>query len=108
VTFERKATVCKYIVPEGYPEASVTGAVLTIGDTGKALLYYANVTREEGRLLTQSSRTLAFVGTGDTLAEAESIAETAAAAVSGRVRHRRDIGTAYLLQKRIDHMKELS
>jgi phosphoribosylamine--glycine ligase len=108
VTFERKATVCKYIVPEGYPEAPVTGAPLTIGDTGNALLYYANVTREEGRLITQSSRTLAFVGTGDTLAEAESIAEAAAGAVAGRVRHRRDIGTASLLQKRIDHMKGLS
>jgi phosphoribosylamine--glycine ligase len=108
VTFERKATVCKYIVPEGYPEAPVSGAPLTIGDTGNALVYYANVTREEGRLVTQSSRTLAFVGTGDTLAEAESIAEAAAGAISGRVRHRRDIGTASLLQKRIDHMKELS
>jgi phosphoribosylamine--glycine ligase len=108
VTFERKATVCKYIVPEGYPEAPVTGAPLTIGDTGNALVYYANVTREEGRLVTQSSRTLAFVGTGDTLAEAESIAEAAAGAVDGRVRHRRDIGTDALLQKRIDHMKEIS
>ncbi|MDD1711844.1 MAG: phosphoribosylamine--glycine ligase [Methanoregulaceae archaeon] len=108
VAFERKATVCKYIVPEGYPEAPVTGAPLTIGDTGKALVYYANVTRGEGDLITQSSRTLAFVGSGDTLAEAESIAEAAAGAVSGRVRHRRDIGTATLLQKRIDHMKELS
>lgn len=108
VTFRRKATVCKYIVPEGYPEAPVTGSPLTIGDTGKALVYCANVTREGGRLVTQSSRTLAFVGTGDTLAEAESIAEAAARSVAGRVRHRRDIGTATLLQKRIDHMKELS
>lgn len=108
VTFCSKATVCKYVVPEGYPEAPVTGSPVTIGEVGHALLYYANVTQEGGHLITQSSRTLAFVGRGDTLAEAESIAEAAASAVTGRVRHRRDIGTAALLQKRIDHMKELA
>jgi phosphoribosylamine--glycine ligase len=108
VTFSSKATVCKYIVPEGYPEAPVIGSPVTIGEVGHAILYYANVTQESGHLITQSSRTLAFVGRGDTLAEAESIAEAAASAVTGRVRHRRDIGTAALLQKRIDHMKELA
>jgi len=60
-----------------------------------------------GELLTQSSRALAFVGRADTLAEAEKIAESAAASVGGDVSHRRDIGTEALLQKRIEHMKEI-
>lgn len=107
VTFEKKATVCKYIVPEGYPEAPVTGSPIMIGKYGNALLYYANVTEDEGRLVTQKSRTLAFVGVADRLKEAEEIAERAVSSVSGRVRHRRDIGTEALLQKRINHMKEL-
>jgi phosphoribosylamine--glycine ligase len=107
VTFGKKATVCKYIVPEGYPEAPVSGSPITIDDYGTALLYYANVTEEKGTLVTQTSRTLAFVGVADQLREAEEIAERAVSSVMGRIRHRRDIGTEALLQRRIDHMKEL-
>ncbi|MDG6256340.1 MAG: phosphoribosylamine--glycine ligase [Methanomicrobiaceae archaeon] len=107
VTFEQKASVCKYMVPEGYPEAPRSGEPLGIGDTGAALRYDANVVEQNGTLYTQTSRTLAFVGLGDTLEEAEGVAEAAAAAVRGAVRHRRDIGTADLLQQRIDHMREL-
>ncbi len=107
VKFARKATVCKYIVPEGYPDAPRTGEPVVLGDTPDTLLYYANVEESEGTLYTQSSRTLAFVGIGDTLDAAEHSAESAARSVKGRVRYRRDIGTAALLQKRISHMKEL-
>jgi phosphoribosylamine--glycine ligase len=107
VSFDKKATVCKYVVPEGYPESPVRGSPVTVGNYGNALLYYANVTEEEDTLVTQKSRSLAFVGVADQLREAEEIAERAASSVSGKVRHRRDIGTEELLQKRITHMKEL-
>jgi phosphoribosylamine--glycine ligase len=107
IRFENAATVCKYIVPKGYPDAPNPGDNLTIGHHGTALLYYANVGERDGQLFTQTSRTLAFVGIGPNLAEAEKIAEGAASAVQGNVRHRRDIGTIDLLNKRCDHMKEL-
>jgi phosphoribosylamine--glycine ligase (EC 6.3.4.13) len=107
VRFHEQATVCKYVVPSGYPETPVMNAPLTIGEYGSALLYYANVEEREGTLYTQASRTLAFVGMGDTLEEAEAIAETGASAVSGHVRHRKDIGTHDLLEKRIRHMQEI-
>jgi phosphoribosylamine--glycine ligase len=107
VQFEEKATVCKYVVPSGYPETPVTNAPLTLGDYGEALLYYANVEEKGGSLFTQSSRTLAFVGVGETLEEAENIAEKGAASVTGHVRHRKDIGTRDLLEKRIRHMQEI-
>jgi len=107
VRFAKKATVCKYIVPEGYPESTVTHQQVTAGAYDPALLYYANVEEKDGVLYTQSSRTMAYVGLGDTLGEAEEIAERAASGVKGRVRHRRDIGTESLLKKRIDHMREL-
>jgi phosphoribosylamine--glycine ligase len=107
VRFAEKATVCKYIVPEGYPDSPVAGQPISLGPYDPALLYYANVEEREGILSTQSSRTIAFVGLGRTLSEAEEIAELAASGVKGRVRHRRDIGSATLLKKRIDHMKEL-
>ena len=107
VRFVKKATVCKYLVPEGYPESPVTDQPVTAGAYDPALLYYANVEEKDGILYTQSSRTMAFVGLGDTLGEAEEIAERAASGVKGKVRHRRDVGTEALLKKRIDHMREL-
>jgi phosphoribosylamine--glycine ligase len=107
VAFEQKATVCKYIVPEGYPDSPVSGDPITIVPREDVLLYYANVEEQGGKLSTLSSRTLAFVGSGPTLEEAEQIAEQSASSVRGRVRYRRDIGTRALLERRIAHMKEL-
>jgi len=107
VQFQKKATVCKYIVPQGYPETPIIQAPLTIGEYGRALLYYANVEEKNGILYTQSSRTLAFVGIGDTLQEAEDIAESGVGSVTGYVRHRRDIGTSTLLEKRCAHMRPI-
>ena len=107
VVFEHAATVCKYLVPEGYPAAPITGAPLSTGEKGDAILYYANIEERNGRLFTLTSRTLAFVGKADTLERAEQIAEHAASAVQGNVYHRSDIGTQALLDRRIAHMKEL-
>ncbi|HEX3001780.1 MAG TPA: phosphoribosylamine--glycine ligase [Methanoregula sp.] len=107
VSFDTQATVCKYLVPEGYPESPHAGDMITIGPHEKALLYYANVERAGSELVTLTSRTLAFVGIGETLEHAEQAAEQAASEVKGKVRHRRDIGTKELLDRRIAHMKEL-
>jgi phosphoribosylamine--glycine ligase len=108
VRFAHKATVCKYLVPEGYPSAPMAHEPLTLGNYGDALLYYANVEEQDGTLYTQTSRTLAFVGMGETLDEAEAIAEKAASSVRGHVFHRRDIGTRAILDKRCRHMKEIA
>lgn len=111
VLFEKKATVCKYIVPEGYPGASITDQPLSIdgGGIGKtgARVYYASVDEKEGTIYTKKSRSMGILGVGDSIGEAERIAEKGASFVKGRVRHRNDIGTKELIQKRIDHMKEL-
>jgi phosphoribosylamine--glycine ligase len=107
VTFEQHATVCKYIVPAGYPDAPHPGDPVTLKSPDGALVYYANVEEHQGRLFTLTSRTLAFVGVGPTLEDAEHIAEQAASAVTGNVRYRRDIGTRALLEQRMRHMKEL-
>ncbi len=107
VAFEKQATVCKYVVPEGYPESPVSDQPLSIGETGKARLYYANVVERNGTLYTQTSRTMAFVGAAETLEEAERIAEEAASGVAGRIRYRSDIGTAEVLKRRIAHMESI-
>ena len=53
------------------------------------------------------SRAVAFVGRGASISDAEKIAEDACNTVTGTVRHRTDIGTDALVQKRIDHMDAL-
>jgi phosphoribosylamine--glycine ligase len=94
-------------VPSGYPDSPHPGDPISIKTPENALVYYANVREHQGQLSTLTSRTLAFVGMGPTLEEAERSAEEAASGVTGNVRHRRDIGTRALLERRISHMKEL-
>lgn len=113
VAFEKKATVCKYIVPRGYglpkdhPDAGSTSAKIEVGDAGGARLYYASVDRREDGLYMSTSRAIGVVGIADTLDEAEGIAEKAVQAVQGPVAHRQDIGTRPLIEKRIQHMKKI-
>jgi phosphoribosylamine--glycine ligase len=107
--FSGEATVCKYAVPDGYPTDPDAGAEIAVDEesAGDALLYYASVDERDGRLYTTTSRAFAVVGRGDSIAAAEAQAEEALAAAGDRVRIRHDIGTADLVQRRIDHMDEL-
>lgn len=109
--FEKKATVCKYLVPEGYPGNSITDQQLQIDyaaiAAAKANLFYASVYEKEGAIYTQSSRSIGLVGIADTIDGAEKIVEGACSAISGKVWHRSDIGTSALVQRRIDHVKQL-
>lgn len=110
VEFEHKATVCKYIVPEGYPERPKKGAKITVGQAPNGVkIYYGSVeqTPEDGSLILGSSRALAFVGIADTITEAEKLAEEACDKVSGPVFHRKDIGTEQLIAKRVKMMQVL-
>ena len=111
ITFRKRATVCKYVVPNGYPENPLKGARIDLSavpaESPHLKIYRAAVEEREGALYMTGSRAIAFVGIGATLAEAEIIAERAASAVKGPVFHRRDIGTSDLIQKRIEHMMSL-
>ncbi|MCQ1536375.1 phosphoribosylamine--glycine ligase [Methanosarcina sp. KYL-1] len=107
VRFSRKATVCKYAVPAGYPDNPEKDSEVVVGDIGKASLYYASVYEKEGKVYTTGSRAIAVVGSADTIASAEEIAQRALENIKGNLFFRKDIGTADLIQKRIDHMKEL-
>ena len=105
--FQNKASVCKYVVPEGYPENPRPGRI-TIPATENVLVYYASVYEKDGGIYTTTSRGVAFVGTGNSINEAERTAEEAASGVEGNVYHRRDIGTAESIRKRIEHVRQLS
>lgn len=106
--FEEQATVCKYIVPEGYPDKPVKDQKIAIGKLPSAArVYYASVEEKEGELYLGGSRAIAVLGIASSLKDAGKIAEEATAAITGPVFHREDIGTAALVQKRIEHMREL-
>jgi phosphoribosylamine--glycine ligase len=113
IVFEKKATVCKYVVPTGYglpqshPEAASTSARIEIGDVRGARLYYSSIDQRPDGLYMTSSRAIGVVGIADGLEEAERIAEGAVSAIRGDVDHRPDIGTEPLIRKRIDHMKAI-
>jgi phosphoribosylamine--glycine ligase len=109
LAFSGEATVCKYAVPDGYPADPEGGARIAVDEdrVGDALLYYASVDERDDGLYTTTSRSFAVVGRGDSIAAAEAQAEDALAAAGDRVRIRHDIGTAALVQRRIDHMDEL-
>lgn len=111
VSFDQKATVCKYLVPVNYPEDPDVGHPISIDADAvgrcSAQLFYASVDLKDDRVVTTASRTIGLVGISETIDAAERIAEEATTYVEGPLRHRRDIGTSALLQKRIDHMKSL-
>lgn len=105
VEFAKKATVCKYIVPEGYPEHPVKGQKITVGKISPGVkMYYSSVDQTNEGLLLSSSRAVAFVGIADSIIEAEKLAESACGTVQGPVFYRKDIGTSQLIAKRVAMM----
>jgi len=101
VSFEKKATVCKYIVPQSYPEAKNEKgqAVVFPKDLpANARLYFGDIAEDDdGTLRLGGSRTAGIVGMADTISEAQAIAEDLCEQVKGPVRFRRDIGTDALV-----------
>jgi phosphoribosylamine--glycine ligase len=109
VEFEKKASVCRYVVPEGYPDQPRKGDVVELPPhaTAGVSTYLSAVDMVQGKLVATGSRTVAFVGVGETLAEAESLCADAARQVQGPFFYRKDIGTEALLASRVEHMRKL-
>jgi len=108
VLFSNKATVCKYAVPEGYPDSPIKNERIGISKIENPdHLYFASVDFKNNILLESGSRTVAVVGIADTLKKAEAIAESETMRIEGPLFHRKDIGTNQLINKRISHMKSL-
>src|SRR3989338_5272488 len=108
IKFQNKAAVCKYVVPEGYPDNPVKNEKIEIGEVPKdAKLYYASVEQKDSGLYLTSSRGIACVGIAGDMQKAERIAEDATKAIKGRVFHREDIGTSKLIERRVKHINEV-
>lgn len=108
ITFQNKASVCKYLVPKGYPDNPAKNQKIEIGKIPNgAKIYYAAVEQKNDGIYTTGSRAIACLGMAENLDKAEKIAEEAAKSVKGKIFHRKDIGTSKLVKKRVDHMKEI-
>jgi len=111
VSFARKATVCKYVVPMGYGSHPKAGEQLKVDEesirrTG-ARLFYASVDEKGGHLYTTTSRSLAIVGIASNLEDAESVSEEGLAFVSGSFYARRDIGKPEVIQRKVERMRKI-
>jgi phosphoribosylamine---glycine ligase len=114
-SWKQKATVCKYLVPRDYPGTAAETERIDLPDelrqSPHVRWYWAACREEDDAVFLTSSRSGAFVGIGDSLEEAERIAEGAAQKLEehnkGSVRHRRDIGSAKLVNRRVDHMRSI-
>ena len=102
VRFKNKATVCKYAVPEGYPDNPIKGKSIDITKIENPDgLFYASVDVRDGKLVEVGSRTVAVIGIAESISAAEQIAERDISALGGPLFHRADIGTEALVQKRV-------
>ena len=108
VKFQNKATVCKYAVPEGYPDSPVKDEQINVSKIENPDgLFYASVDIQNGKLVEAGSRTVAVLGIADSISNAEKIAEKEVSSITGPLFHRADIGTDTVIQKRINHMKSI-
>ena len=111
VEFNDKASVCKYIVPDGYPQTEHAGELIEVDEKAiekiGAKVFYAAVSAEDDGIHLSGSRALGIVASGDSIEEAEKIAEKACEFVKGNVYHRSDVGTPEIVLKRVNHMKEI-
>ncbi|AGI48481.1 phosphoribosylamine--glycine ligase [Thermoplasmatales archaeon BRNA1] len=112
VTFAPKATVCKYIVPRGYGVKPEPGHTISFDmeaiEREGSIVYFGSIDKNGDKFVTGTSRSVGVVGIGDSISEAEANCESGLSHIkcdAMEVRH--DIGTAALIQKRIDHMRAI-
>lgn len=91
--FKKEATVCVYVVPDGYPDNPKRDQPITVGKLAHSEPYYASVYEEGGVVKTTGSRAVALLARGMTVAEARERVYADASAVKGKLFYRRDIAT---------------
>ena len=118
VRFGREATVCKYVVPQGYGTRPMADEPLAVDERAVemagARAYYAAVNQTGGsrgatvHATTTTSRAVGVVATGATLAEANLRCDRALRGVTGaKLFWRKDIGTDELLRRRVETMRRV-
>jgi phosphoribosylamine--glycine ligase len=110
--FENQATVCKYIVPEGYPEKLYQNLEVDFDEGIVERIdglkhYYSCGIDNTGKLNVGTERGIAFVAKATTIEEANEKVEKAISLVNGKFYYRKDIGTTDLVDSKIEHVNRL-
>jgi len=108
LSFENKASVCKYIVPKNYPQKLNEFLEISFDEfitKEKGVdAYYSCGWSKAGQLNVGSERGVAFAASADSIPEASEKIEKALLLVKGDFRYRKDIGTKDLIQSKIDYV----
>lgn len=105
---EESPSVCIYVVPQAYPESTGVADPIEIGALAEEItLCLGSVEMRDGKLVTAGSRSLALVASAPTISEARKRIIANIKAIRGQVRHRADIGSDELIEKRVGHMERL-
>ncbi|MCX8166360.1 MAG: phosphoribosylamine--glycine ligase [Candidatus Micrarchaeota archaeon] len=108
VSFKRNATVCKYLVPNGYPDNPAKDKEIIIAKP-REKFYFASVYEKEGKIFTTSSRAIAVIAKDIDFYSAERRVEMdIRTSFAGELYHRSDIGTQKLIYKKLNYLKELN
>tara|TARA_B100000678_G_scaffold224633_1_gene192260 strand:+ start:685 stop:2964 length:2280 start_codon:yes stop_codon:yes gene_type:complete len=93
IQFDNLCTICKYLVPEGYPNKPVKNQKFTINNSiDYNTLRFASVDWNNNEYIEKGSRTIAVIGKADSFEEANEIVEKNISLISGPLFYRKDIG----------------
>lgn len=110
--FENQATVCKYIVPEDYPEKLYQNLDVDLDEGAirkiEGLKYYYSCGLDNaGKLNVGTERGIAFIAKAPTIEEANKKVEMAISLVNGKFYYRKDIGTKDMVDSKIANVNRL-
>jgi phosphoribosylamine--glycine ligase len=112
LNFENQATVCKYIVPDGYPEKLYQNLDVDLDEGSLQEIdglkyYYSCGLDNTGKLNVGTERGIAFIAKAPTIEEANEKVEKAISLVNGKFYYRKDIGTKDMVDSKIANVNRL-
>lgn len=109
IEFLSKATVTKYVVPNGYPDEPLKNKEFHFHEellNKNVQVFFGSLEEKNNKLYMKGSRTMAFVATADNISKASDIIEESIEhCIDGELFHRKDIGTPKFLSEKIAMMK---
>lgn len=106
IEFSNKATVCKYIVPSGYPNQPTDKQNIYF-EPEEEKIFCAHVKQDSDSYIMLGSRALAVLGIDKEIESAEQQAEILAQSIRGDIYYRQDIGTKTLLFNRFEKVRNI-
>lgn len=108
ISISEEASVCKYLVPEGYPLHPKSDLLVELPKkTEKGELFLGSVDERPEGLVCLRSRTLAYTVISSEISKAEKQVNDYLKQIPGKFFFREDIGKETTLQKRVTHMNHI-